>query len=247
MQTVATVIGRGHSGTRAVVDWLRVAGFDIGSNLNNSNDRMPFDRCYDAARIIMRYCRHTGGNNWDFNRLHTMPIDPAWKRAMEDYLSGVLAHRGLTAWKLPETVFSYPWLVREFPEFRYVVLYRDPRDTIIKNHGTDALPEWGPEWEIPGGDYERRALSWVFQHRLIRSTPIPQHHTSFRLRDFVHSQPTVRANTARCLGLDGMPPYPGKPQVLGRYRRQAPYSKKVVNLLAPHVGEFDPGNLDLIL
>ncbi len=96
---------------------------------NISGDLIPPDDLYEACRVMARHVRQVGDWEWDFSELHTCPIDPAFTRLVESYLSSVLGsdaeHRG---WKLPETTLIYPWIVRMFPDIKYIRWIRDPRD-----------------------------------------------------------------------------------------------------------------------
>src|SRR4051794_3919457 len=99
-----TVIGRGHSGTRAMSHTLSESGVYMGSKINASGDLLPPEDLYEACRVMGRHVRHLGGLRWDFDALHTMPIDPAFTRLVESYLSSVLGSDAeLRGWKLPET------------------------------------------------------------------------------------------------------------------------------------------------
>ncbi len=75
-RNIITVIGRGHSGTRAMSATLKASGVYTGEPLNESSDLIPADDFYEACRVISRHVKHLGGLKWDFSHLHTMPIDP---------------------------------------------------------------------------------------------------------------------------------------------------------------------------
>ena len=81
-----TVIGRGHSGTRAMSHTLSASGVYMGAQLNPSGDLIPPDDMYEACRVLARYVEYRGGLEWDFSRLQAMPIDPAFIRHIEAFL-----------------------------------------------------------------------------------------------------------------------------------------------------------------
>ncbi len=56
-----TVIGRGHSGTRAMSHTLQQSGVFMGAPLNESGDLIPAEDLYEACRVLARYVRHEGG------------------------------------------------------------------------------------------------------------------------------------------------------------------------------------------
>src|SRR5574340_571876 len=104
------VIGRGHSGTRAMSQTLSDSGIYMGEPLSKSWDLLPPEDMYDACRVMARYVTHLGGLEWDFSSLHTMPIDPAFTRLIESYLTSVLSSEApRKGWKIPETTLCYPW------------------------------------------------------------------------------------------------------------------------------------------
>lgn len=141
--TIAAVIGRGHSGTRGIAGWLRGAGFFIGpkGQLNGVNDYQSRG-AYHAARIAGQAIDRTGHLQWDFDRILRGPIPADWRGHVEPYLKPIYAEgvrTGRAAWKLPECVLWMPWLARAYPEVRLVVVHRDPRDVLLKGHGTDDI------------------------------------------------------------------------------------------------------------
>jgi len=50
-----TIIGRGHSGTRAISHTLTESGVFMGEPLNVSGDLVPGQAMYEACRIISRH------------------------------------------------------------------------------------------------------------------------------------------------------------------------------------------------
>jgi hypothetical protein len=184
-----TVIGRGHSGTRAMSHTLSASGVYMGAQLNGSGDLLPPDDMYEACRVMARHVVHLGGNRWDFSKLHTMPIDPAFTRLIESYLASVLASDATNkGWKIPETTLVFPWIVRMFPDIRYIYWIRDPRDCILAPHLTDNLADFGIKYEPTEDLRVRRAISWKYQVELVKATPKPKHWQTVRFEDFVIRQ-----------------------------------------------------------
>jgi len=70
--TMVTIIGRGHSGTRAISHTLSQSGVFMGEPLNQSGDLLPPEDMYDACRVLARYVRWQGGLEWDWSALSTM-------------------------------------------------------------------------------------------------------------------------------------------------------------------------------
>src|SRR5512145_474234 len=106
-----TVIGRGHSGTRAMSHTLSASGVYMGAQLNASGDLIPPEDMYEACRVMARHVVYLGHQRWDFSKLHTMPIDPAFTRLIESFLASVLhSDAPRKGWKIPETTLVYPWI-----------------------------------------------------------------------------------------------------------------------------------------
>jgi len=215
---MTTVIGRGHGGTRAMSHTLSASGVYMGSQLNGSGDLLPPGDMYEACRVISRHVKHLGGLKWDFEKLNTMPIDRAFTRLVESFLSSVLEsdaeHRG---WKLPETTLAYPWLVRMFPDIRYIHWMRDPRDSILKRHLTDDLAQFGVPYDHTDDERLRRAISWKYQAEIVKATPRPENLIEVRFEDFVLDQDATLERLEEFLGLP-MARIEVRPESVGRYK-----------------------------
>ena len=189
MSSLVTVIGRSHSGTRAISHTLYASGVFMGSTLNRSGDKVPPQDLYDACKIMARNVHWQGGLSWDFSALHTIEIDAEFKRLVDAYLQDVTNDKSIhKGWKLPETTLIYPWIVRLFPDIKYIHWVRDPRDCILSGHGTDDLRHFGVEYPLTDNLRKRRAISWKYQYDLMQSTPQPRHVLHVRFEDFVLRQ-----------------------------------------------------------
>lgn len=231
--TITTIIGRGHSGTRLPAQTLEASGVYMGSNHNGSDDLMPPEDLYEAARIVGRLVVHLGGNRWDFAPVLDAPVDPAFVRLVESYLADVLASESAhVGWKLPETVLTYPWLTRVFPEARFIHWVRDPRDCVLDRHITDDLAEWDVAWEPTGDVHVDRATSWRYQRAIVRATPPPRHAIQVRFEDFVLDQEATLARLGAFVGLP-LATVAVRPDAVARWRR----SPEVAEALQEHVAD----------
>lgn len=213
-----TIIGRGHSGTRAMSHTLSASGVFMGAPLNVSGDLLPPEDIYEACRVMSRYVVHQGGLRWDFSHLHSMPIDPAFTRLIESYLSSVLSSgEELRGWKIPETTLVFPWIVRMFPEIKYIYWMRDPRDSILGAHVTDDLADFGVPYEHTEDLRLRRAISWQYQYEIMRATPQPAQHTAVRFEDFVMEQDNTLRHLEEFLGIP-LKKIAVRPDAVGRWR-----------------------------
>jgi hypothetical protein len=200
--SLITVIGRGHSGTRAISHTLYTSNVYMGNMLNASGDLLPPQAMYNACRVIARYVRWEGGLNWDFSALHTVEIPTEFTDLLHEYLKSVLndksKHRG---WKIPETTLIYPWLVRLYPDIRYIFWIRNPRDCILGHHLTDDIGRFGIEYPKTDDVRLSRAISWKYQLDIVKATPRPAHWIEVRFEDFVLKQEETLKRLEDFLGI----------------------------------------------
>nr|MDQ3396504.1 sulfotransferase [Deinococcota bacterium] len=198
-----TVIGRGHSGTRALSHTLYASGVYMGNTLNASGDLLPPEAMYDACRVMARYVSWQGGLEWDFSKAIEADIPGEFTGLIETYLQSILAntspHRG---WKIPETTLVYPWVARMFPQAKYIFWIRNPRDCILNRHKTDDLRDFGIDYPQTQDERLRRAISWKYQYDLVKSTPKPAHWLEVRFEDFVSKQEETLLRLEDFLGLN---------------------------------------------
>jgi len=200
---MVTVIGRGHSGTRSMSHTLSASGFYMGEPLNESGDLLPPGSMYEACRVMAKYVTHKGGLEWDFSKLFTMEIDPAFTRLIEDFLTVVLGSPAeRKGWKIPETTLVYPWIVRMFPDIHYIHWVRDPRDCILGSHVTDDLGDFDVKYPDTGGDVRlMRAYSWKYQREIMRATPEPKRVVRVRFEDMALDQDRTLERLGAFLGV----------------------------------------------
>ncbi|HQM95937.1 MAG: sulfotransferase [Clostridia bacterium] len=186
---LVTVIGRGHSGTRAISQTLSESNVYMGEPLNKSWDLIPPHDMYEACRVFAKYVKYLGGMKWDFSKVMEMDPDPVFVKLIESYLSSVLKSDSVNkGWKIPETTLVYPWIQKMFPKAYYIHWVRDPRDCILSSHMTDDLNDFGIEYDKSGDIRKNRAISWYYQRELVRNTPFAEHQVSIRFEDMVYEQ-----------------------------------------------------------
>jgi len=200
--TMVTIIGRGHSGTRAISHTLSASGVFMGEPLNESGDLLPPQDMYAAARLLARYVRWKGGLEWDWSALFSMAIPQEFTDLITSYLKSVLnSPADYKGWKIPETTLVFPWIVRMFPDIKYIFWIRNPRDCILGGHLTDDLHDWGIEYPATDDIRMKRAISWKYQQDLVRATPKPKDWMEIRLEDFILCQDETRARLEHFLGI----------------------------------------------
>jgi hypothetical protein len=167
---------------------------------------------------MARHVVHHGGLDWDFSKLHTMPIDPEFTRLVESFLASVLASDSPNkGWKLPETTLVLPWIVRMFPDISYVYWTRDPRDSILGAHLTDDLATFGVPYDVTDDLYERRAISWQYQYQIMHATPRPAKSIDVQFEDFVLCQEDTLGRLEAFFGLP-LARIAVHPETVGRWR-----------------------------
>ena len=215
--SLITVIGRGHSGTRAMSHTLSASGVYMGEPLNESGDLIPPEDMYDACRILGPRVRHVDGLTWDFSQLHDGPIDAEFQRLTKSYLKTVLASDAEhTGWKIPETTLAWPWIARMFPHAKYIFWIRNPRDCILRPHVTDDLGDFDVPYPPTDDARRRRAISWKYQYDLVKATPRPKHWLEVRFEDFVLRQDQTLARLEAFLGFP-LTRIEVKPEAVGRH------------------------------
>ena len=86
------VIGRGHSGTRAISQTLYASGVYMGRLLNRSNDLVPPAQMYEACRVVAEYVKWQGELSWDFSELLDSRIDRRFESLIDGYLGDTLSY-----------------------------------------------------------------------------------------------------------------------------------------------------------
>lgn len=172
---IVTVIGRGHSGTRMISNILYKSGFYMGRKINSSGDFIPPDKMYEACRIFGKFVKYSGEFEWNFQYLNECEIPSEFIEVIKEYLHDIIINSNKKkGWKLPETTLVYPWLVRLYPEIKYIYIVRDPRDNIMKRHVTDFLKDFNVPMMETKDEMCNRALSWLYQRQIVVSTPKPK-------------------------------------------------------------------------
>lgn len=216
--SLITIIGRGHSGTRAISKTLSESGVFMGSPLNDSEDLVPHEDMYEACRVLAKQVEWKGDLAWDWSKLRSGEIDAEFVRLVRRYLTSVLEsdaeHRG---WKIPETTLAFPWIVRMFPDVKYIFWVRNPRDCILGFHMTDDLGDFGIPYPKTDDVRLQRAISWKYQNDLVRAVPRPKHWTKVRLEDFVLRQDETLERLETFLGFP-LAKIPVKPEVVDRWK-----------------------------
>jgi len=215
---------------------LSRSGVFMGEPLNESGDLIPPGEMYEACRILGAKVKWKGDLEWDFREVLEGPVDSDFDRRVRSYLATVLRsrkrHRG---WKIPETTLAFPWIVKMYPEARYIFWIRNPLDCILGVHMTDDLRDFGVECPRAEDEFERRALSWVYQYHLVKAVPRPKHWIEVRFEDFVLKQEETLKRLEAFLDLP-LARIPVNPEAVDRWKRVE--SAPVFEFLKPAMEEY---------
>jgi hypothetical protein len=216
--TLVTIIGRGHSGTRAISHTLSASGFFMGEPLNASGDLLPPEDMYAACRLLAPCVQWNGNLSWNWDALQSMPIPDEFTRLVHRYLVSVESSPAENkGWKIPETTLVFPWILRLYPDIRYIYWIRNPRDCILGSHLTDDLTDFGIPYPPTADERLRRAISWKYQYDLVQAVPRPKYWMEVRFEDFVLNQDETLSRIGDFLGVK-LARIPVQPETVGRWK-----------------------------
>ncbi|MBD3407308.1 MAG: hypothetical protein GF411_14415 [Candidatus Lokiarchaeota archaeon] len=175
------IVGRGHSGTRLITQLLSKNGVFLG-NTNDSYDMVPADHMYDAAKEFGLCVEYVPPLQW---HIKNMPPTESYMRYLYEYLYPLLGHDGMVGWKLPETIFSLPWIISIFPNAKYLYWSKNPMHIMSRWHISDNLNSWGVQCDCLD-PIEMRASSILYQLRMMNSYK-PKHYFDVDAEFFVKS------------------------------------------------------------
>jgi hypothetical protein len=215
-ENLVIVIGRGHSGTRAIAKGLHASGVYMGSVFNGD----PLDYVWEGCDIIKQINNmsknsiYLGEYEWDFSKFVKDDIPVEFINSLEQYLEPIFKSENvLKGWKLPEFNLVYPYLVRIFPEAKFIHWVRHPLDNILKPHTTDKMKNIDFERK---GMYFNRAISWKYQWNIVEKTPKPKNFLRLKLEDYVANPKSTEKKLTAFLGIPLKMP-PTKKEVVGRW------------------------------
>lgn len=198
---------------------LAASGVYMGEPRNGADDLLPPEAMYDACRVLATHVKWRGGLDWDFKALQKDPIPKEFSALVRQFLKTVLEskseHRG---WKLPETTLVYPWIARMFPDMKYIFWIRNPRDCITGGHITDDMNDFGISYPPTEDERLRRAISWIYQYKLVKASPKAAQWIEVRFEDFVLRQEETLARIEAFLGIP-LARIPVKPESVDRWKR----------------------------
>lgn len=179
MSKTLLIIGRGHSGSRAITKFLIDNGFFMGKEMNGTLDKKPFDMLTNLAQKAMK------GKT-------------VRKESIDNYLSDVLkSQRPLRGAKNASMAFIYKFLVEYYPDFYYLYWTRSISQKNEHNKGDAGdrlLQKWGRSIKCPDD-------SWKIYYDLIKEVPRPKNFLHLRFEDFILNQDESAKRLEQWLGI----------------------------------------------
>jgi hypothetical protein len=222
---------------------LSASGVYMGEPLNASGDLLPPQAMYEAARMFGKTVTLKSGGDltWDWDAALAAEVPDAFSALIRTYLTTVLESAAeYKGWKIPETTLVFPWILRMFPQARYILWVRNPRDCILGHHLTDDLADWGvayPKIDDAAEDAvrRRRAISWKYQYDLVQVTPKPEHWIEVRFEDFVLRQEETLGRLEDFLGFP-LARISVNPEAVDRWRLDT--RTNTYDFLAPAMAQY---------
>ena len=149
---------------------------------------------------------------WNFSKAISCTIGESIIKPLTSYLDSLITQNingRIVAWKSPESIFIYPWIVKLLPNIKFIHWIRDPRDCISKGHGSDKLYRFS----VPTGNvdiksfylanrdikgdanridnnfdfdlFDTKLLSWKYHWDIVKSIPKPKNYIRVKFEDFV--------------------------------------------------------------
>jgi hypothetical protein len=122
-----------------------------------------------------------------------------------------------------------------FPEIKYIFWVRNPRDCILGRHLTDDLTDFGIEYPQTEDQRQRRAISWLYQYKLVKATPKPAQWIEVRMEDFVLHQDETLTRLEAFLGFP-LARIAVHPEAVARYKSDD--GANYYDFLGPSMEEF---------
>lgn len=190
------VIGRGHSGTRAISQLLYDSGVYMGSELNESYDIVStYEYMYNAVR--------------SFNNDNKDDAVKNIRKFLQDFKGVDRKYKG---WKLPETTLVYPLITKMLDKAKYIFWTRRVYENVTKKHGTDDCQRWNlPEMS--------RKENWVYHQKMVLDNPTPENFLHVRFEDFVENNNEEIKRLEKFLGikLERIPVHNDKSRYVDEY------------------------------
>ena len=138
------VIGAtGGSGTRVIARIAKHAGYNLGTNVNSSEDALELYRFHDLwiNPFILAQRQNRGLTPWQSARMKE-----GFYKALARHIPEAERRGARWGWKAPRSIYLIPFLHAEYPHVKFIHLLRDGRDMAVspnqnqlRKHGCAAL------------------------------------------------------------------------------------------------------------
>lgn len=128
------IFGTGGSGTRIVAKIVRSAGYDLGTNINLSDDTL--DIAFFLNRQANKYLvqsKWLGDQRKDKAAIKNFNYPIIDRTIIEDFNSTILKHKQNIinkrwGWKSPRSIYMLPFFHQQYPDILAIHVIRDGRD-----------------------------------------------------------------------------------------------------------------------
>lgn len=186
------VIGRANSGTRILPEAMQGEGIYFGEPQNIASDLLPSQPMYAACRVLGPNVDFVKKHEWDFTKVMDMQIPDAFFLLLAEYLESLLVDPDrFQGFKIPNSNLIYPWLIRIFPNARFIHWIRHPEGACRKMSGVDRLEKWNvpcKKFLIHEWNYRIRIVSWKYHFDIVDQVPQPLNFLRVRYEDYVLEQ-----------------------------------------------------------
>ena len=233
MKKVICIIGKGHSGTRFLASTLQSSGVYMGEELNSSMDKGPYHTFFDIMDMPVNYVSSKinlpCNSEWNFSKMLTESIPSDFTDKFKKYIKDIEDYNGeLAGWKLTENNLVYPWMARLYPDWYYIHLVRDVRDSFSRPEHSDTLkhtylfniPSYIPSRNknTPPENHMVSALNWKYHLDIVKSAPV-ENYIRLKLEDLVTNQDEEIDKLSNFLGFK-VKKIHAKPEVVESWRER---------------------------
>jgi hypothetical protein len=161
-------------------------GVYMGKPLNKTLDYLGDDGRYgQCMRGYLNAASKYGsgvkwtGRSWAFPESALPPAE--LMEPIMRYVEPIMLHGEPCGYKNPQSTLMLPWLVRQFPDAKFLHIERGYAGATRTPHATDDLARWG----VPGPN--NPLASWVYQREIVAHMAKPVNWCCVKYEEFCRS------------------------------------------------------------
>ena len=177
------ILGRGHSGTRAIAKLLRVNGVFMGEPRNIADDLMFPPHLWEASKEYHRENKVT-----DRGLI-----------LLREFLQSVINSKSeFKGWKRPITMLIFPLLCEILPNAKYIWWTRHINESISQGQSTDDL------FDLLGY-HTTKQESWNYMNSIVANSNKPPNFLHVKFEDFLLDNSNCISKISKFTGIDLKP------------------------------------------